>query len=126
MRSSTHPKFKIGDQVRILASGLSGKVTEIDPQQSAYAVEINGNPESLLLCTEDEPRLLSSTFVPNLANRRLMLHIALVVAACVLDGWCALMIFSLIFRGTGRTPGCGCLSIVVVGAVVATILAFRF
>jgi len=55
-----------------------------------------------------------------------MLHIALVVAAVVLDGWFALMIFSLVFRGTGRTSGCGCLSIVVVSAVVATILAFRF
>jgi len=65
-------------------------------------------------------------FVPSLANRRLMLHIALVVAAVVLDGWFALMIFSLVFRGTGRTSGCGCLSIVVVSAVVATILAFRF
>jgi preprotein translocase subunit YajC len=61
MQSSEHPKFKIGDRVRILAGGLSGNVTEIDPQQSAYVVEINGNPEFLLFCTENELRLFSST-----------------------------------------------------------------
>jgi hypothetical protein len=56
MPISSHPQFTVGDRVRILSSGLPGKVAEIDPEQSAYVVEINGNPQFRLLCTEDQLR----------------------------------------------------------------------
>jgi hypothetical protein len=55
-----------------------------------------------------------------------MIHLALVITAVVFVGWFVLLMFSLVFRGMDRTPGCGCLSIVAVAAIVATILAFRF
>jgi len=56
----------------------------------------------------------------------LMIHLALVIAAVVFVGWFVMLMLSLIFRGMDRTPGCGCLSIVAVAAIVARILAFRF
>jgi hypothetical protein len=55
-----------------------------------------------------------------------VLHLTLVIIAVIFVGWFVLLMFSLVFRGMDRTPGCGCLSIVAVAAIVATILAFRF
>lgn len=55
-----------------------------------------------------------------------MLHLALVVTAVIFVGWFVLLMFSLVFRGMDRTPGCGCLGTVALAAIVATILAFRF
>jgi len=55
-----------------------------------------------------------------------MIHLALVITAVVFVGWFVLLMFSLVFRGMDRTPGCGCLSIVALAAIIATILAFRF
>ena len=46
--------------MRVLSSGLLGKVAEIDRQQSAYVVEINGNPDFRILCTEDDLSLFPS------------------------------------------------------------------
>ena len=55
-----------------------------------------------------------------------MVHLALVVTAAIFIGWLVLLLLSLVFRGMGRTPGCGCLTVVAIAAIVATILAFRF
>lgn len=55
-----------------------------------------------------------------------MIHLAPVVTAVAFGSWFVLMLISLLFRGTGRTPGCGCLGAVALAAIVATILAFRF
>lgn len=58
-------QFKVGDRVRILSSGLPGKVTEIDLQQSAYVVDVDDNPEFRLLCTESE----LGPFTPTIGSR---------------------------------------------------------
>jgi hypothetical protein len=55
-----------------------------------------------------------------------MLHLGLVIAAVVFVGWFVLSMLSLVFRGMGRTPGCGCTTMVAVAAIVTTILAVRF
>lgn len=55
MDSSWHPQFKVGDRVRLPTScGLWGVVLYIAPDESAYVVEVNGNPEFRLLCTDDD------------------------------------------------------------------------
>lgn len=53
-----------------------------------------------------------------------MLHLALVVTAVLFVGWFGLILLSLTFRGFDRTPGCGCIGVVGIVALVARILAF--
>jgi len=55
-----------------------------------------------------------------------MVHIALVVVAVMSAGWLVLMLISLIFRGSGRTPGCMSIVAAVVIALLAAILARKF
>jgi hypothetical protein len=67
MQLSWHPRFKVGDAVRVLSCDLPGKVTGVDYQQSAYIVEISGNSQFRLLCTEDDLRPAPS--VPRVPER---------------------------------------------------------
>ena len=55
-----------------------------------------------------------------------MVHIALVAVAVLSAGWLVLMLISLIFRGSGRTPGCMTIAAAVVIALLATMLALKF
>lgn len=52
-------------------------------------------------------------------------HIAAAVVAVFFTGWLVLNLFSLMFRHSGRTPGCVSTIVVAIIALVAIILALK-
>jgi hypothetical protein len=51
---SWEPKFHHGNAVWLLAGRIQASVIEVDVEQNAYVVEVNGNPAFRLLCTDAE------------------------------------------------------------------------
>ena len=54
MHEEWRPRFVAGDRVYVVCGGLRGLVVRLDPEQQAYLIEVNDNPEFRLLCTDDE------------------------------------------------------------------------
>lgn len=56
MHDAWQPIYRIGDAVSIVRRGVKGIVIEVDDSQRAYVIEVNGNPDFRLLCTQNELR----------------------------------------------------------------------